>query len=130
MTTISRILHVSGLWARVARHVYPVSQKQKHTILTVKHGGGGMLWDCFSSAGNRVLVKAGGNHKWPGQSQDLNPIETSEEVRAQEIWHIGNFFFAKKSEENIPESRCAKLIDSYPNRLSGVIKSKGASTKY
>ncbi len=38
--------------------------------------------------------------------------------------------FCKEEWANIAKSRCAMLIDSYPKRLSGVIKSKGASTKY
>ena len=38
--------------------------------------------------------------------------------------------FCKEEWANIAKSRCAMLIHSYPKRLSAVIKSKGASTKY
>ncbi|KAJ8372565.1 hypothetical protein AAFF_G00281420 [Aldrovandia affinis] len=38
--------------------------------------------------------------------------------------------FCKEEWANIAQSRCAKLVETYPNRLMAVIKAKGASTKY
>ena len=74
-------------------------------------------------------------HEWPSQSLDLNPIEN--------LWHDlkiavhqrspHNFTeleqFCAEEWENIAQSRCAKLVETYPNRLTAVIAVKGASTK-
>ena len=74
--------------------------------------------------------------EWSSQTPDLNPIEnlckdlkiavhqcspsnlTELEQICKEVW------------EKIPKSRCAKLIQTYPQRLEAVIAAKGASSKY
>ena len=38
--------------------------------------------------------------------------------------------FCTEEWENIAQSRCAKLVETYPNRLTAVMAVKGASTKY
>ena len=69
------------------------------------------------------------------ESPDLNPIEN--------LWHdlktvvhqcsTRNFNemeqFCAEEWANIVQSRCAKLVETYPNRLTAVISVKGASTK-
>ena len=74
--------------------------------------------------------------QWPSQSPDLNPIENlwGDLKRAVHKRCPRNLTdlerFCKEEWDKIPISRCATLIDSYPKRLSAVIKAKGASTKY
>uniref|UniRef100_A0AAY5JVT3 Tc1-like transposase DDE domain-containing protein n=1 Tax=Esox lucius TaxID=8010 RepID=A0AAY5JVT3_ESOLU len=74
--------------------------------------------------------------EWPSQSPDLNPIEHlwGDLKRALHRRCPRNLtdleHFCKEEWENIAMPRYAMLIDSYPKRLSAVIKSKGASTKY
>ena len=72
----------------------------------------------------------------PSQNPDLNPIEN--------LWHDLKIAVHQRSPrnfteleqlcseewENITEARCAKLVDTYPNRLTAVIAVKSASTKY
>ena len=162
----------------------------RHTIPTVKYGGGSiMLWRLFSASGPGKLVKIEGkmdaakyreileenllksardlglgrrfifqqdndpkhtakatlewlkNKKvnvleWPSQSPDLNPIEN--------MWKELKIAVHQRSPSNLTEleqfckeewakiavSRCAKLVETYPNRLMAVIAAKGASTKY
>ena len=74
--------------------------------------------------------------EWPSQSPDLNPIEN--------LWHDLNIAvhqhsphnlteleqFCSEELANITQSRCAKLVETYPNRLTAVIAVTGASTKY
>ena len=74
--------------------------------------------------------------EWPSQSPDQNPIEN--------LWHdlkiavhlcsphnLTEFEqFCPDEWENLAQSRCAKLRETYPNRLTAVIAVKGASTKY
>uniref|UniRef100_A0AAY5L2M0 Tc1-like transposase DDE domain-containing protein n=1 Tax=Esox lucius TaxID=8010 RepID=A0AAY5L2M0_ESOLU len=74
--------------------------------------------------------------EWPSQSPDLNPIEHlwGDLKRAVHRRCPRNLTdldcFCKEEWANNTMSRCAMLIDSYPKRLSAVIKSKGSSTKY
>lgn len=162
----------------------------KHTIPTVKHGGGNiMLWGCFSSAGTGQLVRIEGKMdaakytqileenlrpsarqlkmgrsftfqhdndpkhtakrtmqwlkdrkvnvlEWPSQSPDLNPIENlwmdlKRAVHRRSPRNLTELEqFCKEEWANIPQSRCAKLVETYPKRLMAVIKAKGGSTKY
>ena len=74
--------------------------------------------------------------KWPSQSSDLNPIEN--------MWHDLKIAVHQRSPHNLSEleqfcaeewanivqTRCAKLLETYHNRLTAVIAVKGASTKY
>ena len=74
--------------------------------------------------------------EWPSQSPDLNPIKN--------LWHDLRIAvhqcsthnlteleqFCTEESVNIVQSRCAKLVETYPNRLTAVIAVKGASTKY
>uniref|UniRef100_A0AAY5JWH2 Tc1-like transposase DDE domain-containing protein n=1 Tax=Esox lucius TaxID=8010 RepID=A0AAY5JWH2_ESOLU len=73
---------------------------------------------------------------WPSQSPDLNPtehlwVDLKRAVHRRCPRNLTDLeSFCKEEWANIATSRCAMLIDSYPKRLSAVIKPKGASTKY
>ena len=74
--------------------------------------------------------------EWPSQSLDINPIEN--------LWHDSKIDLHQRSPCNLTDleqfcaeewaasaqSRCVKLVETYPNRLTAVIAVKGASTKY
>ncbi|MGH0152517.1 UNVERIFIED_CONTAM: hypothetical protein FKN15_022436 [Acipenser sinensis] len=74
--------------------------------------------------------------EWPSQSPDLNLIEN--------LWQDLKIAVHQRSPSNltaleqfcqeewakIAGSRCAKLVETYPKRLTAVIAAKGASTKY
>ena len=74
--------------------------------------------------------------EWLSQIPDLNPIEN--------LWHDMKIAvhqcsprilteleqFSAEELANIAQSRCAKLVETCPNRLTAVIAVKGASTKY
>uniref|UniRef100_A0AAZ3PJB8 Tc1-like transposase DDE domain-containing protein n=1 Tax=Oncorhynchus tshawytscha TaxID=74940 RepID=A0AAZ3PJB8_ONCTS len=74
--------------------------------------------------------------EWPSQSPDLNPIE--------HLWRDLKIAVQRRSPSNLtelericreeweelPKSRCAKLVESYPRRLKAVNAAKGDSTKY
>ncbi|CDQ73091.1 unnamed protein product [Oncorhynchus mykiss] len=74
--------------------------------------------------------------EWPSQSPDLNPIENlwKELKTAVHKCSPSNLteleLFCKAEWENISVSRCAKLIETYPKRLTAVIAAKGGATKY
>ena len=71
--------------------------------------------------------------EWSNQRSDLNPIEN--------LWHDLKIVvhqrsphnlteleqFRSKEWENITQSRCAKLVETFPNTLTAVIAVKGAS---
>ena len=74
--------------------------------------------------------------EWPSQSPDLNPIEhlwrdlkmpvhgrSPSNLRVVER-------ICREEWQNIPKSRCAKNVVSYPRRRKTVSAAKGASTKY
>ena len=74
--------------------------------------------------------------EWPSQSSDLNPTEN--------LWHDLKIAvhqrsprnltdleqFCPEESANISQSRCAKLVETFPNRLTVVIAVRDASTKY
>jgi hypothetical protein len=75
---------------------------------------------------------------WPPQSPDLNPIEhlwgylkrklaTYHDPTdgIQELWTR-----VEHEWDNIPVSICCELINSMPERIKSVLKSKGGHTKY
>uniref|UniRef100_A0A8C7LU61 Tc1-like transposase DDE domain-containing protein n=1 Tax=Oncorhynchus mykiss TaxID=8022 RepID=A0A8C7LU61_ONCMY len=74
--------------------------------------------------------------EWPRQSPDLNPIENlwKELKTAVHKCSPSNLteleLFCKEEWEKISVSRCAKLIETYPKRLTAVIAAKGGATKY
>ena len=74
--------------------------------------------------------------EWPSQSPDLNLTEYlwSDLKRPVHGRHPCNLTdlecFCKEEWANLAKSRFVILIDSYPKRLSAVIKSKGTLTKY
>ena len=73
--------------------------------------------------------------EWLSQIPDLNSIEN--------LWHDFKIAvhqhcphnlteleqFCTEEWANIAQSRCVKLVETYPNRLTAVIAVKGASTK-
>ena len=79
--------------------------------------------------------------EWPRQRPDQYPIEN--------LWHDLKIQlmdlkvhqrsshnlteleqFCAEEWANIAQSRCAKLMETYPNRLTAIIAVNGASTKY
>ena len=74
--------------------------------------------------------------EWHSQSPDLNPIENRwfDLKIAVHQWNPSNLKeleqFCLEEWEKIPVESCAKLIETYPKRLSAVIDAKGDSTKY
>uniref|UniRef100_A0A8C7N1Z7 Transposase n=1 Tax=Oncorhynchus kisutch TaxID=8019 RepID=A0A8C7N1Z7_ONCKI len=74
--------------------------------------------------------------EWPSQSPDLNPIENlwKELKTAVHKCSPSNLteleLFCKEEWEKISVSQCAKLIETYPKRLTAVIAAKGGATKY
>uniref|UniRef100_A0A8C7PSK3 Tc1-like transposase DDE domain-containing protein n=1 Tax=Oncorhynchus mykiss TaxID=8022 RepID=A0A8C7PSK3_ONCMY len=74
--------------------------------------------------------------EWPSQSPDLNPIKNlwKELKTAVHKCSPSNLteldLFCKEEWEKISVSRCAKLIETYPKRLTAVIAAKGGATKY
>uniref|UniRef100_A0AAY5KBC1 Tc1-like transposase DDE domain-containing protein n=1 Tax=Esox lucius TaxID=8010 RepID=A0AAY5KBC1_ESOLU len=74
--------------------------------------------------------------EWPGQSPDLNPIEHlwGDLKRAVHRCLPRNLtdleHFCKDEWASIAMLRCAMLINFYPKRVSAVVKSKGASSKF
>jgi transposase len=75
---------------------------------------------------------------WPPQSPDLNPIEhlwhhlkrrlsgyENEPKSMSELWER-----VEREWNEIPLELCVNLIESMPNRVAAVIKSKGGHTKY
>uniref|UniRef100_A0AAY5KD36 Tc1-like transposase DDE domain-containing protein n=1 Tax=Esox lucius TaxID=8010 RepID=A0AAY5KD36_ESOLU len=75
-------------------------------------------------------------HGFTSQSPDLKPIECLwGDLKRVVHWRCPRNLtdlerFCKEERAHIATSRCAMLIDSYPKRLSALIQSKGASTKY
>jgi len=75
-------------------------------------------------------------HAWPSQSPDLNPIENlwndlKTAVHKRSPSNVTELEqFCKEELANIAKSRCATLVEMYPNRLKAVIKAKDCSTKY
>lgn len=74
--------------------------------------------------------------EWPSMSPDLNPIEhlwsyLKKKVRERHPKNLDELARICEEEWNqIPPSVCAKLVDTYNNRLLEVIKSKGHATRY
>uniref|UniRef100_A0A8K9XI19 Tc1-like transposase DDE domain-containing protein n=1 Tax=Oncorhynchus mykiss TaxID=8022 RepID=A0A8K9XI19_ONCMY len=74
--------------------------------------------------------------EWPSQSPDLNPIENlwKELKTAVHKCSPSNLteleLFCKEEWEKMSVSQCAKLIETYPKRLTAVIAAKGGATKY
>ena len=71
--------------------------------------------------------------EWQSQSPDLNPIENlwldlKRAVHVQYLTELEQF--CKEEWSKIAVGRCTRLIETYPHRLTAVIASKGASTKY
>ena len=74
--------------------------------------------------------------EWPSQNPDLNPIENmwdylKDRARArkpknrEELWK-----YAQEEWDKIPQSYCAKLVDSMPKRCQEVIAAKGHGIDY
>ncbi|MBN3272993.1 TCB1 transposase, partial [Polyodon spathula] len=74
--------------------------------------------------------------EWPSQSPALNPVENmwKEFKNAVHQRSPSNLTeleqFCKEKWAKIAVSRCAKLVETYPNRFMAVIAAKGVSTKY
>ena len=95
----------------------------KHTISTVKHGGGKiMLWGCFSAAGPGRLVKVEGNMNAGQYHQILegNLTQSARELRPGKI-----VFYSKTTTPSIWQKLHRNV--SKTTRCSGVAKSKPRS---
>lgn len=74
--------------------------------------------------------------EWPSQSPDLNLRKCMDELMKRAVYRRSprNLtelkHFCKEEWANVPQSRCAKLVKTFPNRLMAVITAKGDSTKY
>ena len=100
-------------------------------------------WDGDLSSNKTMIQNIKQNLQWNGskiniecQSPDLNPIENlwKELKTAVHKCSPSNLteleLFCKEEWEKISVSRCAKLIETYPKRLTAVIAAKGGATKY
>lgn len=76
--------------------------------------------------------------KWPGNSPDLNPIETLWAIikdRLSKLENntrnmlISNIIKVWHRDASLPET-CRKLIHSMPSRIKAVISAKGGNTNY
>ena len=99
---------------------------QKHTIPTVKHGGGSiMLWGCFSAAGPGRLVKIEGRMNAAKYTEILgdNLIQSARELR------LGRRFIFQQ--DNDPKHTAkATLVKKEPGKCSGVAESKPRPQSY
>uniref|UniRef100_A0AAY5K4A2 Transposase Tc1-like domain-containing protein n=1 Tax=Esox lucius TaxID=8010 RepID=A0AAY5K4A2_ESOLU len=102
VTTISRILHMNGLW---------VGWQDGKPFLTKKNIQARLKF----AKPNIKSLKACGKMCYGLMKPRFNFLAI---IPKEEEW------------ANIATSRCAMLTDCYPKRLNAVIKSKGASTKY
>lgn len=89
----------------------------KHTSKSSRHG--------FRKGKIKVLG-------WPSQSPDPNPIKNmwNDLKRAVDWRSPPRTFFCKEELDKISKSRCAKLIETYSQRLAALINAKSASTNY
>lgn len=63
------------------------AQLQKHTIPSLKHGGGIMLWGCFSAAGPRRLVKIEGKMN-AAKCKEILQDNLIRSAREQRLWRF------------------------------------------
>lgn len=93
----------------------------KHTARSIKQ------W--LSENGVNVM-------EWPAQSPDINPIEhlwehLDRKIRENSLSNLQQLKnVIQDAWNNIPASVTKKLVDSLPNRLEAIRKSKGNPTKY
>lgn len=60
---------------------------------------------------------------------DLGPKSNRESVDGLEESSPNLNNSARKNGQKIPQSRCAKLVETYPNRLMAVLKANGGTMK-
>ncbi|GFT20106.1 transposable element Tc1 transposase [Trichonephila clavipes] len=116
------------------------SHHPKHTIPTVKHGGGSVMQDNDPHTAFVVkewlLYHCRNKHNTPPQSPDLNVIENlwshlERAVRKHQITSKEQLKSVLQEDWlNIAPETTRHLVESMPRRLEAVISAKGYATKY
>ena len=121
--TIAAALHPSGLYARnMILGQWFTSQRESDVKHTAKTTPEWLRDKCLT-----VL-------EWPSQSSDLNHMEQWRDLEV--VVHRCLPFILTELEricqgqwDQLPKSRCVKLVETYPRSLKALTTAKGASTE-